>query len=275
VQDEIHHAAFFFHHEPKAFASYRLRDAHASALLFAALLEEEVINQRLQSLSPLLQSGALAAGFGHEVFNKIQGLELQLRNLLPVHGSGEELQGAVTRALELTLDLKQTVQLFQQTLQHPEDQVTVDVNEVIERAERLLRPVSRKARVKVVKRPASDLPPVAGNPIALQQVFINIMLNAVQQMAGHHAGRRILEISTALDREAEKSVQVRFADTGPGIHKRLWEKIFAPGVSTRGGSGLGLYIARSFVQSFGGKIQVEESFVPLGTTFLIELQCTN
>jgi two-component system sensor histidine kinase FlrB len=67
-------------------------------------------------------------------------------------------------------------------------------------------------------------------------------------------------------------VQARFSDTGPGIHRQLWEKIFALGFTTRaGGSGLGLYIARSLMGSMGGRIVLEESLVPLGTTFLVEL----
>lgn len=82
---------------------------------------------------------------------------------------------------------------------------------------------------------------------------------------------RILKVSVnTIDQD--RLVQVRFKDTGPGIHYKLWEKIFDLGFTTRdGGSGLGLYIARSLVESMGGRIIVENSFIPIGTTFLIEL----
>jgi signal transduction histidine kinase len=270
VQDETHHAAFFFHREPDAFSQLRFLGARISALLFAALLEEDVVNQRLRSLNPMLLSGQLAAGFGHEMFNKISGLEIQLRNLLTIHGSLDEVQVAVARALDLTLDLKRTGEVFQQLMRAKEDRTVFDVNEVIQRAEMLVRPEARKERVKTVMKLAVDSLPVAGNSTTLQQVFLNVILNAVQQMGLKQGGPRVLEIRTGY-REGQLPIQVRFADTGPGIHKQLWEKIFAPGFSTRGGTGLGLYIARSFVQSLGGRIRVEESFIPMGTTFLVEL----
>jgi signal transduction histidine kinase len=92
--------------------------------------------------------------------------------------------------------------------------------------------------------------------MAIQQAFLNLMLNAVQQMAlkaekWKWNGQRILEISTNFEPE-RGMVQIRFSDTGPGIHYGHWEKIFTPGFSTRGGSGLGLFIARNFLHSLGG-----------------------
>lgn len=272
VHEEIHHAAFFFHRDPMAFSKYRLRDARAGALLFEALLAEEAINRRLRLFHPMLLSGELAAGFGHEVANKISGLELQLLQL-PIHGDRDELQAELASVLNLTLDLKSTVEAFQQLPRTNEGQMAVDlcdVNATLQRAELLLRPVARREGVKISQRLASNLPPVAGSAITLQQVFLNLMLNAVQQMSLRPAEHRILAISASAGKEPFP-IQVHFRDTGPGIHKPLWEKIFAPGFSTRGGSGLGLFIARSFLHSLGGRIRVEESFVPLGTTFLIEL----
>jgi transcriptional regulator with GAF, ATPase, and Fis domain len=73
VHSEILHAVFFFHSQPNAFPARRGRDALAGAVVFTALLEENVLNQRLRSLNPLLISGELAAGFGHEVGNKVTG----------------------------------------------------------------------------------------------------------------------------------------------------------------------------------------------------------
>jgi signal transduction histidine kinase len=272
VHEEIHHAAFFFHSDPDAFSKYRLRDVRAGALLFAAVLAEEAFNRRLRSLHPMLLSGELAAGLGHEVANKISGLELQLLQM-PLHGHRDELQAALASVQNLTQDLKNTVEAFQQLPRTNEEQLGVglcDINTTLQRAELLLRPVARREGVKISWKPAPQLPPVAGSAIILQQVFLNLMLNAVQQMALKPMEHRALAISAGHGKQPFP-IQVRFWDTGPGIHKPLWEKIFTPGFSTRGGSGLGLFIARSFLQTLGGRIRVEESFVPLGTTFLIEL----
>jgi signal transduction histidine kinase len=112
--------------------------------------------------------------------------------------------------------------------------------------------------------------------VRLQQAFLNIMLNAVQ-----HVGRMVeqwpaaqatLRITTGRDPRPGGRLWVRFADSGPGIHHRLWEQIFALGFSTRtGGTGLGLFIARSLLESMGGTVVVEQSLTPGGTTFRVEL----
>jgi len=64
----------------------------------------------------------------------------------------------------------------------------------------------------------------------------------------------------------------RFKDNGLGIHRQLWERIYDLGFSTKeGGTGLGLYIAKGLVESLGGHIKVEESYILVGSTFLVEL----
>lgn len=273
VHGEVQHAAFFFHREPERFhRDSLLRDAYAGAALFSSLLTEDVINKRLQTMHPMLLSGELGAGFGHEVANKISGLEIQVLNLLRKCEGQERLKLDSTRVLDLVIDMKNTVEAFQQLSRVilPHGDSGCDLNQVLLRAETLLQPVARKDGVKINRRLAEELPKVAGNVITLQQIFLNLMLNAVQQMALKGGDHRVLSISTSLG-EGQLPVQVRFWDSGPGIHRQLWEKIFSPGFSTRGGSGLGLFIARSFVHSLGGRLSVEESFVPLGTTMLVEL----
>ena len=108
-------------------------------------------------------------------------------------------------------------------------------------------------------------------PSQLRQIFLNVMLNAIQQMAilGRQ-GNLIIEISYVP--RASPPLKVRFTDEGPGIHAQLWERIFDFGFTTKkGGAGLGLTISRQIVTSLGGKLQVEESHMLWGTTFLLEL----
>ncbi len=226
----------------------------------------------------IVLNGQLAAGFEHEVSSKVSGLELQLLNLIDDQRKRPDKPLGLSTVFASVLDLKNTVEAFQQLLRTNEGATELDANELVQRAEMLVRPLAGKFGSKVTTKLAPNLPLVAGKSLAVQQVFVNLMLNAVQQMAlkaevFRWKGRRILEISTSFD-EANRAIQVRFADAGPGIHRRLWNKIFTPGFSTRGGNGLGLFIARSFIQSLGGSIQVEESFIPLGTTFLVELPVT-
>lgn len=276
VNDETQHAAFFFHQKSDAFSHYRLRDAQDGSLLFSALLTRDILEKQLQSLSPMLLSGELARGFGHDVFNKITALDLEAR-LAIGRSTIDEIQTSARHLLDLILDLKATVQAFQQLLQSKESQESFDVNQIVVSASDLLRPIAHKERTRIELNTAADLPPVRGNKIALQQVFLNLMLNSVQQMSlkadkfGWN-GRRVLQITSSLNKKAQR-IRVRFIDHGPGIHQAYLKRIFSPGFSTRGGSGLGLYIARSFVQSLGGTLRVQETLVPMGTIFVVEVPC--
>ena len=287
---EVHHALFLFHRDPDAFTRYRLRDARAMATLFGVALESQALEQRIQSVSPLLLSGQLAAGFAHEVYNKMSGVEIQVRNLQADcgrlgHGSGcrqpaepfdfAELGQATDWLLAVALDLKDTVELFQRLLRAgPEEYV--DVNEVVRRTAQLLRPTARRHRVRVDTDLTPNLPLIIGSAVRLQQVFANLMLNAVQHTAQKMdqwpGGQGMLQVTTAWEPEEEYPIRVRFIDNGPGIHRQLWESIFALGFSTRpGGTGLGLFIARSLVESMGGQVVVERSAIPVGTNFRVEL----
>lgn len=274
VNDDIQHAAFFFHREPEAFSHYRLRDAQAASLSFSALLTQEAVERQLQSINPMLLSGELARGFGHDVFNKITALDLEAR-LLTAQKSYEEMQASAEHLLNLILDLKATVQAFQQLLQTKETLDYFDVNQVVGRAIELLRPIAQKERAKIEVSLTSDLPLVQGNNVILQQVFLNLMLNAVQHMSlktekFNWNGQRLLRITTSINKKLQQ-IRIRFADNGLGIHQAHLKKIFSPGFSTRGGSGLGLYIARAFIQSLGGQLRVQDTLVPLGTTFVVEV----
>jgi signal transduction histidine kinase/CheY-like chemotaxis protein/predicted RNA-binding protein with RPS1 domain len=275
LQDEIHHAFFLFHTEAEAFHRQHLQSAMAGALLLAAILKNESLDQRLQILNPVLLSGELMAGLGHEVFNKISSLEIQVRNLLPLRGDSVETEASLGHLLNVIMDLKGLSQNFQQIMISSNHVSHFDAHAVLQRAAALLRPIARQESAQVILRAGDGLPMLQGNSIALQQVFVNLMLNAFQQMTEKSRkynwnGPRVLEVSNSLAPAGDK-VLMRFTDTGPGIHRQLWEKIFSPGFSTRGGSGLGLYIARSFLKPIGGTIRVEESLIPLGTTFLVEL----
>ncbi len=281
----VEYALFLFHRRSGVFSRDRLRDAWAMAILFAVALENQALDERIQAMSRVFLSGQLAAGFGHEVYNKLSGLELQSHNIRsdferlgreypPVGDIFDflEVQRALDKAVEITLDLKRTVMDFRRLMETKEEKA-VDVNQAVRQAEALVRPLARRAKVDIRLFLDQGLPPVIGSNIGLQQVFLNLMLNAVQQMERQPDGRRALEIATVHEaRDGTRLVKVRFSDSGPGIHRQLWDKIFALGFTTRpGGSGLGLYIAKSLVESIGGRISVEESLVPLGTTFLVEL----
>jgi signal transduction histidine kinase len=154
-----------------------------------------------------------------------------------------------------------------------EEEQELSLNDLMQKIIHLFKPVLRKDRIRLETELDPHLPNLTGSGIRLEQAFLNVMLNAVQHMALKPAGNRILSVTTswqATDRK--RPVQVCFADTGPGIHRQLWEKIFDLGFTTRlGGTGQGLYITRSLIEAGGGQILVKRSVIPLGTTFLVAL----
>jgi signal transduction histidine kinase len=152
----------------------------------------------------------------------------------------------------------------------------VNVNSIVERTVQLLRPTARQQRVRIETDLNPDLPSIIGSAVRLQQVFANLMLNAVQHTAHKMKqwpdGRGRLQVTTAWEPGEKRPLRVRFIDNGPGIHRQWWDSIYALGFSTRpGGTGLGLFIAKSLVKSMEGAICVEQSFIPSGTTMRVEL----
>ena len=100
------------------------------------------------------------------------------------------------------------------------------------------------------------------------------MPNAIEQIAEirPREGGQVMIRVERLERANGAVIRVTVADNGPGIHWRLWEKIFEAGFTTRpDGSGLGLYIARNIVESLGGRLYVAESYINGGTVFAVDL----
>ncbi|MEE8113014.1 MAG: ATP-binding protein, partial [Nitrososphaerales archaeon] len=118
----------------------------------------------------------------------------------------------------------------------------------------------------VVKRNFGDIPPISCNPGQLNQVYVNLLINAVQAIKD----KGIITITTFLKND---HVHIQIKDTGVGIPKEALEKIFDPGYTTKGvgvGTGLGLSICYQIVKDHHGDIMVE-SGVGKGTTFTIIL----
>ena len=281
---EVNHALFLFHRQPDAFNIYRVRDAQAVANLCAAAIERDMLDTRLHATAGLLLSGQLAAVLGHEISNRMSGLEFGLQNLLTDCGQLQsEVQDLAQSKQYVTLhreleslisahdDLKRTVISFQQ-LMRAGDVGQVDLNAILRAAETLVVPFARRHSIRIVADLGANLPVVRGNAIRVQQVFLNLMLNAIQQMTLNPQLGKVLELETVLEHGGAEAdaIVTRITDHGPGIHRALWEKVFELGFTTRqGGSGLGLYIARTLVESMGGTIYVAQSLMCLGTTFAV------
>lgn len=116
------------------------------------------------------------------------------------------------------------------------------------------------------------------NRSELQQVLLNVLFNAIQQIEAMRRDKMSFEgrIDISLRYktiEEKRHVEIAVQDNGPGIHKAIWKRIFSFGytLGRSGGSGLGLFISRILINSLRGKIFVEDSYRLGGATFLIQL----
>jgi PAS domain S-box-containing protein len=145
----------------------------------------------------------------------------------------------------------------------------LDLNEAIEEVVILTQSEARRHNLALRTQLAADLPPVMGDRVQLQQVVVNLILNAIEAMATVESRARDLVITTQRGEGDEIRVAVR--DSGIGLDPSNVERIFGPFHTTKpGGLGIGLSISRSIVESHGGRLWAESNDGP-GATFQFTL----
>ncbi|MES5488688.1 PAS domain-containing protein [Bradyrhizobium sp. INPA03-11B] len=152
--------------------------------------------------------------------------------------------------------------LFKQSTQ---EKRRTTLGEIIAEARDLMIDAATQSRVSFTMQIEADLPAVACDRIQIQQVFINLMRNAIEAMEGVEAAKSL----TIRARRSGGSVRIEISDRGPGVESP--ERVFEPFVTTKtDGMGMGLAICRSIVETHGGRLWAETS--PSGeTTFTFTL----
>ncbi|HSJ59076.1 MAG TPA: ATP-binding protein, partial [Anaerolineae bacterium] len=238
----------------------------------AGILEDVTLqkeaHEALVRAERLQTAGMLAASLSHEINNPLQAalgaLDLGREALAdgrPVAPYLEVGHNALRRAAGVMAQMRG---LF--ASEAGESTGTVYLDELVRQAVRTTMVHCEALGVGVVFEPGPDVPCVRTMPTALQQVFLNLLLNAVE--ATPEGGQ--VRVGTGHEPE-RKRVWVRFADTGPGIPPEVLERLFEPFQTTKaGGLGLGLFISRNLVERAGGGIEVE-SAPGWGTTMSVWL----
>jgi PAS domain S-box-containing protein len=145
----------------------------------------------------------------------------------------------------------------------------LDINEALREVIELTRGEAAKNGVRVRTELAGGLPRIQGDRVQLQQVMLNLIINAAEAMSGASDGPRKLLISTETSDTGDVRVAVR--DSGPGLTPAALERLFEPFYTTKpGGLGLGLSICRSIIEAHGGRLWVSAN-VPRGATFQFTL----
>jgi signal transduction histidine kinase/CheY-like chemotaxis protein len=238
---------------------------------------ERKVEERTQELraaqEQLLQSeklasiGQLAAGVAHEINNPMGVILGFAQGILKTLPEDDSLRKPLTTLEKESLRCKRIVQNLLDFARHSEPTPHLtNINELVDASCDLAEHQTSLQNVELVKGYDSALPSIRADPNQLEQVFINIMLNAYQAMPDGGT----LHVTT---RTVGSELQVIFADTGTGIPPENLQNIFDPFFTTKEvgeGTGLGLSVSYGIVKAHGGDIEVE-SQVGKGTTFVIKL----
>lgn len=266
-----------------SFDAFHCAMARLAVYSIAGILQEQRLVQTLQRWQAPYLVGRLLNSAIHEMTNKLGGLEFQVETLEegirelefePAKASDPTFVRQMAESIgQVNVAQRQTLTMRNRYLGltvHDQPQL-VRLEPLARDLIQLLKPEAQIHSVLLELEADGNLPPVAARPSQLRQLFLNLMLNAIQQMVeldwhGH------LRIQITHVSKEPLPVQVRFADEGPGIHRCLWEPIFEFGFTTRqDGAGLGLTISRQIARSLGGELTVEKSHVLWGTTMLLQL----
>jgi len=213
--------------------------------------------------------GQLGAGIAHEIKNPLAGIlgltQLSLRKL--------EKESAISKNLSIIeKETNRCTTIIQNLLKFARQEKVafepVEINRVVADAMAIVEHQLEMNRVKLTKNLAPKIPLISGNANQIQQVLINLMINAQQAMEGRPG-----EVSVATSYHNSGHVQIQVRDTGPGIPEDLQAKIFEPFFTTKEvgkGTGLGLSVSYGIIQEHGGDIQVK-SALGKGTAFNISL----
>jgi signal transduction histidine kinase len=231
---------------------HRFELAHASRLAVAGELTASIAHEINQPLGAILSNVAAAS----LILESGAMQPEELRQIL------EDIRRDDVRASDV---IRQLRKLFEK---HEVERTLVDLNEAAAEMAIVLRAEAKRRRVDLVVREASGDVSVIGDRIQIQQVLINLVLNAMDAVASQREGHRIVTVAVV---KADDTASVEVSDTGHGITEEDRAKLFDSFFSTKPtGIGLGLSIVRTLVESHGGRVWAENR-AGGGAVFHVEL----
>ncbi len=261
-----------------------LRDAEGKVLKFVGTTTdiddqkrtEEALRQAqgdLARINRVTTMGELTASLAHEISQPISGAitnaSVGLRKLGSDNPNLDEVRGVFARILRdaqrATAIIGRIRSQFEKGIPNRE---SLDVNEIIPETVALLRDEAVRHNIVVRTELVTDLPPIVGDWVQLQQVAMNLIVNSIEAMKDVDG---IREMVIKSQRGENEQVLVSFSDTGIGLPPHLAEQIFDPFFTTKPhGTGMGLRISRSIIESHGGRLWAVGSH-GRGATFHLSL----
>jgi PAS domain S-box-containing protein len=218
--------------------------------------------------------GQLSASIGHEINQPLSGvvtnaetgllwLQNEPPNLLEAVGAFSRVVRDGRRASEIVNRIRALVK------KAPPQKDKLHIDDAIHEIVGLTRSEAARHGVLVQTQLGEKLPPVQGDRVQLQQVILNLVVNAVEAISSRHAGPRDIVIETAPTESDDILVSVR--DTGPGLDPANIERMFDAFYTTKAdGLGMGLSICRSIIEAHGGKLWATAG-APRGAVFQFTL----
>jgi len=235
------------------------------------------LEAELAHMNRLSIMGELAASLAHEILHPIATarnnasaginfLEMRPPNLDEVR----EALSCVVRDADRAKDIVDRMR--EHIRKAPPRKEPFDLNETIKEVIVMVQSAIAKNRVSVRTHLADGLIPVQGDRVQLQQVLVNLILNAVEAMSSMEEGARELSIST--EQSPTGGMLVAVGDSGPGIDPQRLQRVFEPFYTTKtSGVGMGLAICRSIIDDHGGRLWANAN-KPRGTVFQFTLPAT-
>ncbi|MEK6744741.1 MAG: ATP-binding protein [Nitrospirota bacterium] len=219
-------------------------------------------------------TGELAAGLAHEIKNPLAGIKITMETLAAESYLMQEDRSVLFKVIGEIKRIDGLIKGLLNFARPPRPHfMETDVNSVLDAAAQLVmqngtRSEGASGTIDLVREFDPDLPEIIADPMQLRQVFMNLLMNAVDAMPGH--GSLVLRTSF---NEAVCAVNVSISDSGKGIDAAVLDRIFQPFFTTKaGGTGLGLAISKRLIEEQGGGIAIE-SRRGRGTTFTMTLPC--
>jgi histidine kinase len=236
--------------------------------------------EQLAQASKLATLGEMATGVAHELNQPLSVIKTVSSFFMKKINGGEEISpeilyrmldkvdANVDRATKIITHMRLFARKSEVKL------VRIEVSEVLERAFDIFTQQLKVRGIEVVRDFAPDLPPIMADPDRLEQVFINLLINARDAIEERWEGREVEpgdKRITVRTRVADGCVIVEVRDTGPGINPACRDKIFEPFFTTKEvgkGTGLGLSISYGIVSDCGGDISAVQEEGP-GACFVV------
>ncbi len=255
-----------------------LKTANQKLIGWGRTLEKKV-EERTRELremqAHLIQSeklaslGKLAAGIAHEINNPLGGILIYSHLLLEETPKKSPHYENLKKIVKETSRCKDIVRGLLEFARPKEPEMTqINLNEVLDRSLAIVEGQALFQNIKINKKYASALPKIVADGSQLQQVFMNIIINAAEAMDG----KGTLSLSSSMDSDGTH-IEAKITDTGHGIKEEDKKRLFEPFFSTKEvgkGTGLGLAISYSIIQKHQGTIEVE-SQEGKGSTFKVKV----